>query len=63
MAATTVGDLLKELGDIPAWRVRLHPTPGTATEKDLLRVVEREKRPCAWSRGPSWRSRWISIKR
>ncbi len=33
----TVADLLKRLGNIPANRVRLHPTPGTATEKDLLR--------------------------
>jgi Uma2 family endonuclease len=37
----TIGDLLKRLGDIPAHRVRLHPTPGTATEKDLLQIVER----------------------
>ena len=27
---TTIGDLLKG-GNIPAGRVRLHPTPGTAT--------------------------------
>ena len=32
-----LGDLLKRLGNIPAKRVRLHPTPGTATEKDVLR--------------------------
>ncbi|MHB1560627.1 MAG: Uma2 family endonuclease [Isosphaeraceae bacterium] len=42
----TVGDLLKRLGGIPASRVRLHPTPGTATEKDLLRVLDDEKRLC-----------------
>jgi Uma2 family endonuclease len=42
----TIGDLLKRLGDIPANRVRLHPTPGTATEKDLLEVVDRERWPC-----------------
>ena len=39
----TIADLLKRLGDIPPERVRLHPTPGTATEKDLLKVVDREK--------------------
>src|SRR5262245_52234962 len=33
----TVADLLKEL-DVPPQRVRLSPTPGTATEKDLLRA-------------------------
>jgi Uma2 family endonuclease len=33
----TVADLLKELG-VPPQRVRLQPTPGTATEKDLLKA-------------------------
>ncbi len=41
-----LGDLLKRLGNIPAARVRLHPTPGTATEKDVLRVLDHENRPC-----------------
>jgi len=41
-----LGDLLKRLGSIPAERVRLHPTPGTATEKDVLRVLDHENRPC-----------------
>ena len=36
----TVADLLRHLGDIPARRVRLHPTPGTATERDLIRENE-----------------------
>jgi Uma2 family endonuclease len=42
----TVGDLLKRLGDIPAWRVRLHPAPGTATEKHVIKVLEGEDRLC-----------------
>ncbi|MGP0064504.1 MAG: Uma2 family endonuclease [Isosphaeraceae bacterium] len=42
----TIGDLLKRLGDIPAERVRLHPTPGTATEKDVIEILDRENRPC-----------------
>ncbi len=42
----TIADLLKQLGGIPANRVRLHPTPGTATEKDLLAVLDHENRPC-----------------
>ena len=42
----TVADLLKRLGNIPANRVRLVPTPGTATERDVLAVLDREKRPC-----------------
>jgi Uma2 family endonuclease len=42
----TIADLLKRLGNIPASRVRLHPTPGTATEKDLLAVLDHENRPC-----------------
>jgi Uma2 family endonuclease len=43
---TTVGDLLARLGGIPAGRVRLHPTPGTATEQDMLDVRAREDRLC-----------------
>ena len=41
----TVADLLealRPLGDIPPKRIRLHPTPGTATEEDLLRVLDRD---------------------
>ncbi len=33
----TVADLLHRLGDVPPDRVRLRPTPGTATERDLLK--------------------------
>jgi Uma2 family endonuclease len=42
----TIADLLARLGNIPANRVRLYPTPGTATEKDLIRVLDHEDRPC-----------------
>ena len=45
-SAATIGDLLKRLGHIPADRVRLHPTPGTATEKDVIDVLDRENVPC-----------------
>ncbi len=44
--ATTIGDLLKRIGNIPAERVRLVPTPGTAIEKDVVDVLNRENRPC-----------------
>jgi Uma2 family endonuclease len=36
----TVADLLRRLGNVPAHRVRLHPPPGTATERDLIRNNE-----------------------
>ena len=42
----TVADLLRRLGGVPASRVRLVPTPGTATEKDVIKVLDRENRPC-----------------
>jgi Uma2 family endonuclease len=42
----SLGDLLKHLGNIPAERVRLHPFPGTATEKDVIQVLDGENRPC-----------------
>jgi Uma2 family endonuclease len=36
----SVADLLHRLGNIPAHRVRLDPPPGTATEKDVLRLLD-----------------------
>ena len=45
-SSATIGDLLKRLGQIPAERVRLRPSPGTATEKDVLDVLNRENVPC-----------------
>ena len=35
-----VAQLLRRLGNIPAWRVRLEPPPGRATERDLIRHNE-----------------------
>lgn len=43
---TTVADLLSALGDVPPNRVRLVPTPGTATERDVIAVHDREGRLC-----------------
>jgi Uma2 family endonuclease len=40
----TVADLLDRLGGIPAHRVRWKPLPGTATEKDLIAVVDGPER-------------------
>lgn len=45
-ANATVADLLRRLGNVPPRRVRLHPTPGTATEKDVIQVLDEESRPC-----------------
>lgn len=45
-AFATVADLLHYLGDIPAERVRLRPTPGTATENDVLHVEAHEDCLC-----------------
>jgi Uma2 family endonuclease len=47
----TAADLLYELGDIPAERVLITPPPGTATEKDLLDLLHREKRLCELADG------------
>ena len=44
--SVTIADLLKRLGNISASRVRLDPAPGTATEKDVIKVLDRENRPC-----------------
>ncbi len=45
-AITTIADLLEQLGGIPPERVRWQPTPGTATEKDLIEIEAREDRTC-----------------
>ena len=42
----TAADWLHGLGDIPLERIIMDPWPGTATEKDLLVCVERDKRLC-----------------
>src|SRR5437016_2976320 len=42
----TLADLLEKLGDIDPGRVRFHPPPGTATEKELIAVYDRENWPC-----------------
>lgn len=44
---STVADLLDRLGGIPAERIRLNPSPGTATEEDLIRLLDAaDKRIC-----------------
>lgn len=40
----TIDDLLTSLGGISPDRVRWTPTPGTATERDVLRLYENHKR-------------------
>jgi Uma2 family endonuclease len=42
----TIADLLAELGDIPPHRILFRPTPGTATEQDVINLHERHKRLC-----------------
>lgn len=42
----TVADLLDQLGGVPPRRVRMLPTPGTATEEDLLAAQARTGRIC-----------------
>jgi Uma2 family endonuclease len=44
--AKNLKDLLTRLGDIPLERIRLYPSPGTATEEDLLHVLDHENIPC-----------------
>ena len=41
----TVADLIRELG-VPAKRIRLFPAPGTATERDLIRINDRKEGLC-----------------
>lgn len=46
---STLADVLRQLGDIPADRVRADPKPGLATLDDLIRVNEEKLGPvCEW---------------
>ncbi len=38
----TLADLMDRIGNVPLNRVRLHPSPGTATVEDVLRLCDRE---------------------
>jgi Uma2 family endonuclease len=40
----TLADVLRELGGISPRRIRFRPAPGTATEKDVIRIRDRERR-------------------
>ncbi|MSR56691.1 MAG: Uma2 family endonuclease [Planctomycetaceae bacterium] len=42
--ALTLSDLADRFGPMPPWRIRMNPHPGTATEKDLLRILDHEDR-------------------
>jgi Uma2 family endonuclease len=42
----TVADLQNYLGGVPAHRIRLQPTPGQATEQDVIEVDAREGMLC-----------------
>ena len=41
-----VAELVAHVGDVPGVRILLSPTPGSATEADLVRVCEKDKRLC-----------------
>jgi Uma2 family endonuclease len=42
----TINELAELFGNMPAWRIRSVPAPGTATENDVIEIEEREDRLC-----------------
>jgi len=42
----TMADLQEWLGGVPLDRIRFHPPPGTATERDVLEAEQRDNRLC-----------------
>ena len=42
----TLAELVERLGQVPLDRIRFRPCPGTATEKDVIRVEQKEDRIC-----------------
>lgn len=43
---TNVAELLDQLGGVPPERVLLRPSPGDATERDVIRLRDHDKRLC-----------------
>jgi Uma2 family endonuclease len=41
-----LAELMNQLGRVPLQRIRLHPPPGTATERDVIETERRENRLC-----------------
>ncbi|MFN0056033.1 MAG: Uma2 family endonuclease [Planctomycetales bacterium] len=41
-----MADLAKRFGAMPCWRLRHQPAPGTATETDLVRLLDRDHVAC-----------------
>ena len=42
----TLADLMERLGQVPLERIRFRPSPGTATESDVLQIRDRERKCC-----------------
>ncbi len=40
----TLADVLQQLGGISPRRIRVHPALGTATEKDVIKICDGERR-------------------
>ena len=45
-AEWSLADLQEHLGGVPAERIRLFPSPGSATDEDVIQAAEREGRLC-----------------
>jgi Uma2 family endonuclease len=46
VSARTAANLAQQFGPMPMDRLRMNPSPGQATEKDVLAIYRREKRLC-----------------
>lgn len=46
LTKVTLADLTERFGPMPAWRIRTVPTPGTATEDDVIETYVRDNRCC-----------------
>lgn len=42
----TAADLVERFGPIPLGRIRFHPPPGEATQRDVVEIHDREDRLC-----------------
>ncbi len=46
LTSWTTDDLARRFGAMPLSRIRFSPSPGTATEADVIEIHDRENRPC-----------------
>ncbi|QDT66566.1 Uma2 family endonuclease [Calycomorphotria hydatis] len=46
VSSMTAEEIAERYGPVPLWRIRSAPAPGTATEDDVIAIIDHENRAC-----------------